>query len=232
MNKYIIISVIAIATLSSCKKVNTDTSASTSGEVKNINSNVTDIDGNVYHIIKIGTQFWTVETLQTTHYRNGASIPNISDNSEWEHNTTGAYCNYTNDTVNSNTYGHLYNWYAINNPAGLSPKGWHIPSITEWEVLINYLGGISIAGGSMKATTLWTMPNTGASNNSGLTILPAGGRSQTGIYADISYYSAFWSSSNYNDSTALYQNVNFNNSEIYHYFYSKAAAFSCRCVKD
>jgi len=225
MNKYILALFIVLATLSSCIKDNSHGSSPTYGSVL-------DIDNNLYHTIKIGTQTWTQENLKTTHYRNGDSIPNITDVIQWENNITGAYCNYNNDSGNGNTYGHLYNWYSINNPAGLCPPGWHIPSDSEWDILINYLGGQSTAGGAMKAVSQWNMPNTDANNISGLTIFPGGGRSQSAIFGDIGYHGAFWSSTGNDSTTALYLNVNFDNSQVYHYFYPKLAGFSSRCVKD
>jgi uncharacterized protein (TIGR02145 family) len=95
---------------------------------------VTDIDGNTYNVIKIGTQIWMAENLKTTKYRNGDPIPNITDLTEWGQLTTGGFCTYKN-TINTdtiNTFGRLYNWYAVSDSRGLCPTGWHIPSSTEW----------------------------------------------------------------------------------------------------
>src|SRR5258706_12829661 len=107
MNKYILASFIAFAALS-CKKENSQNS-------QPVYNNVFDIDNNMYHIIQVGTQVWMEENLKTTHYRNGDTIPQIADGTAWDNNSTGAYCNYDNDSGNVNMYGHLYNWYAINN---------------------------------------------------------------------------------------------------------------------
>ena len=98
---------------------------------------VTDIDGNVYTTITIGTQVWTVENLKTTRYRNGVSIPNVTDNAAWATQTTGAYSNYNNDEGNVATYGRLYNWYAATDANNIAPSGWHVPSYAEWDVLRN-----------------------------------------------------------------------------------------------
>jgi uncharacterized protein (TIGR02145 family) len=123
---------------SACKKKN-DSNNSSSGTV-------TDIDGNVYHIVTIGTQVWMAENLKVTHYRNGTPIAHITDNATWDNLTSGAYCNFDNNDVTSDTYGRLYNWYALVDGLFITPPGWHIPSDAEWTTLVNYLGGEAIAG--------------------------------------------------------------------------------------
>src|SRR5674476_633708 len=116
---------------------------------------VTDIEGNVYHTVKIGTQTWMVENLKTTKYKDGTAIPLVTDNKVWINLPTPAYCWYDNDaTTYKNTYGALYNWYAVNT-GKLAPTGWHIPTDAEWTTLQNYVGGELVAGDKMKATTLW-----------------------------------------------------------------------------
>src|SRR5574344_55140 len=87
---------------------------------------VTDIDGNVYHTITIGTQTWMVENLKVSKYNDGTAIPNVTDATAWAALTTGAYCDYNNDVANGTKYGHLYNWYAVNT-GKLAPSGWHGP---------------------------------------------------------------------------------------------------------
>ena len=96
---------------------------------------ITDIDGNVYEIIKIGNQWWMAENLKVTRYSNGDAIPNITDGSEWTNLTTGAYCVYNNENNNNSTYGLLYNWYAIADGRNIAPEGWHIPTDAEWKEL-------------------------------------------------------------------------------------------------
>ena len=99
---------------------------------------VTDADGNIYNTTTIGTQVWMKENLKTTKYNDGTAIPNITDNNAWAASTTGAYCDYSNTPVDSNTYGRLYNWYTVDNNAAtkvvsnggknVCPTGWHVPS--------------------------------------------------------------------------------------------------------
>ncbi|MBK9327803.1 MAG: fibrobacter succinogenes major paralogous domain-containing protein [Sphingobacteriales bacterium] len=138
-------------------------------------STVTDIDGNVYNVVKIGNQCWMKENLKTTRYNDGSAIPTGLSNTAWEATTNGAYAIYDNNAANNTTYGKLYNWYAVNT-GKLAPAGWHVPTDAEWTTLTTYLGGVRVAGGPMKATTLWASPNVGATNSSGFTGLPAGYR--------------------------------------------------------
>jgi uncharacterized protein (TIGR02145 family) len=135
---------------------------------------ITDVDGNVYHTIVIGSQVWMVENLNTIHYRNGDPVSLIVD-STWGHLTIGAgrYNKFSNIS-DYNLYGLLYNGYAISDSRGLCPAGWHIPTYSEFMILQDYLGGEEIAGGKMKETTHWNAPNTGATNESGFSGLPGG----------------------------------------------------------
>jgi hypothetical protein len=96
-----------------------------------LDSNMTDIDGNIYRTIQIGDQVWMAENLKTTTYRDEVSIPKVTDNILWDTLTDGAYCNYNNDVSNVAIYGRLYNYYAIASSHYLAPEGWHIPSFHE-----------------------------------------------------------------------------------------------------
>jgi len=142
---------------------------------------MTDIDGNVYETVTIGTQVWMAENLKVTHYRNGNTILHIIDWFSW-FTLTGAYCEYDNDVNNVAVYGRLYNWYAVNDSRYIAPVGWHVPSDAEWLTLVDYLGGDTVADGKMKeiGTTHWVSPNTGATNESGFSALPGGYRDYGG----------------------------------------------------
>ena len=195
---------------------------------------VTDIDGNTYQTVKIGDQWWTAENLKVTHYRNGDAIPNVTDNTEWSNLTTGAYCNYDNDDNNADTYGSLYNWYAVNDRRNIAPEGWHVPSDAEWQILIDYLGGEGVAGGKMKATgtTIWNSPNTGATNESGFSALPGGYRHDDEGYYNMCYDTYFWSSSGSSSRDAWYRNLDYDYSGVYRNYDYKRYGFSVRCVRD
>lgn len=196
---------------------------------------VTDIDGNRYKTLKIGAQWWMAENLKVTHYKNGDSIPNVSDPIQWGGLSTGAYCNYGNDQNNVNIYGRLYNWFAIADPRGLAPQGWHIPTDAEWQVLIDSLGGDQVAGGALKDTILWEDPNTGATNYIGFSALPGGGRLiliSNFRFMYIRYEAYFWSSNESPPHSALYQMLSYDLSQIIRNTRDKRYGFSIRCVKD
>jgi uncharacterized protein (TIGR02145 family) len=129
--------------------------------------------------VVIGAQTWTACNLDVTTYRNGDIIPQVTDLTQWENLTTGAWCYYDNNSINGCTYNKLYNWYAVTDPRGLAPVGYHVPTEAEFRTLANYLGGTNVAGGKLKSTgtTLWNSPNAGATNETGWTGLPGGGRS-------------------------------------------------------
>ena len=135
-------------------------------------------DGYTYSTIKIGKQIWFAENLRTTTYANGDLIPNIKDSYMWNDLTTGAWVHHKNDIQNENTYGKLYNWFAVADKRNCCPVGWHVPTDAEYTKMINYLGGDSVAGGKMKSTgtTYWESPNTDATNVSGFSGLPGGFR--------------------------------------------------------
>jgi uncharacterized protein (TIGR02145 family) len=197
-----------------------------------------DIDSNAYPIVKIGNQWWTVENLKVTHYRDGTAIPLVTDNSAWYGLSTGAYCAYNNDASNeSDTYGYLYNWYAVNGNGGtynLAPSGWHVPSDAEWQTLVDYLGGGAVAGGKLKeaGTAHWKSPNTGATNESGFTALPWGDRNILSDFVDVGSGADFWSSTELGSSGAWYRELGFDHASVYRNYCSKPRGFSVRLVRD
>ena len=154
---------------------------------------VTDINGNVYKTVTIGTQTWMAENLKSTKYNNGIPILLVTDNTEWASLQSGAYCWYNNDDENRNEYGALYNWYAATN--NLCPTGWHVPNASDWITLISFLGD-SIAGGKLKeiGTLHWYSPNTGATNETGFTAKPGGERNENGSFNNKGYHAMLWSS--------------------------------------
>ena len=199
---------------------------------------VKDIDGNSYQTIMIGAQVWMVENLKVTRYRNGDPIPHVTDNNQWSNRASGAYCNYNNNASNAATYGRLYNWYAVNDARGLAPAGWRVPTDTDWQKLIDYLGGSSVAGGKLKetGTAHWNSPNTGATNKSGFKALPGGMRyGYAGNFFSIGGEGLWWSAREGSSSHAWSRRLSYDNSGISRYdgyFGSKQNAFSVRCIRD
>lgn len=196
---------------------------------------VLDIDGNVYDTIHIGTQVWLKQNLKTTHYNNGTAIAYPgTDNTAWQNNITGSYAWYNNDEATyKNTYGALYNWYAVNT-GNLCPTGWHVPTDAEWLTLTSYLGGDGISGGKLKETGLthWISPNNYATNSSGFTALPGGKRSASGTYGFIGE-GGFWWSSTEDYSVFSWGIVIYNNSgDAPRVSLGKPSGLSVRCLKD
>jgi uncharacterized protein (TIGR02145 family) len=193
---------------------------------------VVDYDGNIYETVAIGGQVWMAENLNVTHYSNGDAIPNITNNYEWGSLTTGAYGNYSNDPDNSDTYGRLYNWYAVDNASGVCPEGWHVPSETDWTQHENG-GKLKTTGTIENSDGQWHSPNTGATNETGFAALPSGYRlSNSGNFGSIGYYGYFWSSTAYNSNNALSRRLNYNNSDVYLTAHNNQTGYSIRCVKD
>jgi uncharacterized protein (TIGR02145 family) len=185
------------------------------------------------------------KNLNVSKYKNGDIIPQVTNATQWAGLTTGAWCWYNNDsTTYAATYGKLYNWYAVNDPRGLAPEGWHVPSNSEWNKLVKKIdqnadticsgcpqslnGAIDLkeAGGAH-----WR-ENTAATNSSGLTILPSGNRYFNGTFDGIVNYTLLWSSSEYNANSVLIRSMHYSNNQIYFGAESKAFGFPVRCLKN
>ena len=199
----------------------------------NSNNSVTDVDGNIYPLVTICNQTWTKSNLNVSHYRNGDIIPEVTSSTAWASLTTGAWCYYANMSSNGVTYGKLYNWFALNDPRGLAPSGYHIPTSTEWTTLITCLGGNTVAGDALKeaGTGHWIYSST-ATNSSGFTGLPGGFRDYSGSFnapsPTLTYCASWWSISE--KTYVMYYNrssVDMSTSNQ-----SRIMGCSVRCVKD
>ncbi|MFZ9940406.1 MAG: fibrobacter succinogenes major paralogous domain-containing protein, partial [Bacteroidia bacterium] len=196
---------------------------------------VTDVDGNSYATVQIGTQCWTQSNLRVSKYRDGSSITNITDNTQWSQtntSSTGAWCDYNNNASNGTTYGKLYNWYAVNDSRGLCPTGWHVPTDDEWTILTDHLGDTTMAGGKMKNTTGWNAPNTSASNASAFTALPGGFRGNGGNFSRVGNYGYWWSTSDTNTGTAWLRGLDYSDAIAERIHLDHRAGFSVRCLRD
>jgi uncharacterized protein (TIGR02145 family) len=210
---------------------------------------LSDTDGNIYKTIQIGTQVWMAENLKTTKYNDITSIPNVTGDMEWYNSDTGAFCWYNNNaSAYKDTYGVLYNWYAIST-GKLCPAGWHVPSIEDWTILTTFLGGEDVAGGKLKeiGTTHWKRPNKSVytSNETGFTALPGGWRAVSGDldggFFDIATTGMWWTSTVGNEDYGLHLEnwgygveMYFNSSAFFYgedWGYSNSG-LSVRCVKD
>lgn len=158
---------------------------------------VTDINGNFYDTIHIGTQIWLKQNLNTSRYNNGDSIPKVTDYLQWGNLYSGAYCWYNNDSAAyENPFGKLYNFYAVSDARNLCPEGWKIPTDAEWTDLTNYLGGENVAGSKLKETGIshWGNYNSDATNEFNFTALPGFKRNYDGYFDTYGPSGYLWSS--------------------------------------
>jgi uncharacterized protein (TIGR02145 family) len=173
--------------------------------------------------------------LKTTKYNDGTDIPLVTDAAVWAYLKTPGYCWYNNDAAtNKNTYGALYNWYAVNTEK-LCPTGWHIPSDLEWTTLTTFLGGTDVAGGKLKETGTihWQSPNTGATNESLFTALP-GGRRDFKTYSNAGNDGNWWSSTEFLsiNNFARIRSMSYSGSEVRLVLNDKENGYSVRCIQD
>jgi uncharacterized protein (TIGR02145 family) len=207
-----------------------------------------DIDGNSYNTLQIGNQCWMKENLKVSKYRDGTVIPldesggttGIGTGQTWSSIKAGARTLYEHSPSNLATYGYLYNWYSVVDSKGLCPNGWHVPSDSEWTALTDFLGGLSVAGGKMKTTgtTYWNSPNTGATNESGFSVLPGGIRFSDGSFFNIRDFAFFWSTTEYDRLHAWYRSLGVSGDNVRRgsvmsdIFDGKLVGASVRCLKD
>ena len=193
-----------------------------------------------YPSVLIGAQYWMEKNLEVTTYRNGDIIPYVPiytyngsylAGTEWKDLPIGAWCYYNNDP--SSGYGKLYNWHAVNDPRGLAPAGWHIPTDAEWTTLTTTLGGESVAGDKMKTTgtTRWLTSNNGT-NSSGFAGLPGGLRDSTGTFGSLGSYGYWWSATESSGSNAWNRSLANNNGSLTRANYNKHFGFFVRCIRD
>lgn len=205
-------------------------------EEASFSQTISDIDGNIYNTVMIGTQFWMKENLKTTKYNDGAEIPYIKADSIWSSNSRGAQCEYDNNSAISEIYGRLYNWFVVTktNPKNVCPSGWHVPSDEEWTILTFYLGDGHIAGGKMKekGTLHWIDPNIGATDETGFTALPGGGRYYSGAYGSLGESGFWWSSSERDSELALFSGIANSDNSMTNNSGLKTCGFSIRCIKN
>ena len=216
---------------------------------------ITDIDGNSYNTVLIGSQCWTKENLRVRRYNDGTAIQfdatggSGGSSTTWQNLTIGAHTIYANDSTttpsNRTKYGYLYNWYAAKgiyttgnitstDTLNVCPVGWHVPTDAEWTTLTTELGGESVAGGKMKSigTAYWNSPNTGATNESGFSALPGGNRGSVGSFGSIRDLAFFWSANEFDYNNAWYRKLDYNNGNVNRTNTPKSVGYSVRCIRD
>ena len=218
-------------------------------ELKNIESKIN------ISTVTIGKQVWMTQNLNVDKFRNGDLIPEAKSDEEWERageNKQPVWCYYNRDPANGSKYGKLYNWYAVNDPRGLAPKGWHVSSEKEWEELINYLGGYKIAAEKIKSNS-WantsslspddyssTCQNDKGNNESGFSAFPGGSVAVGGDFNFQGLWGYWWTSSEIEQRPVTYRtscslNFEFNDGKaliLSEREYNGQLGLSVRCVKD
>jgi uncharacterized protein (TIGR02145 family) len=208
---------------------------------------VTDIDGNVYPVVSIGNQCWMAANLKTTRYRDGSIIPNVTADTAWAWTefTSDAWCNYNNSLANDALYGKLYNWYAASN-SNICPQGWHVPTDEEWQQLELELGmpdgdlqttfirgEAQNVGGKVKSYMLWSAPNSGATNESGLSGLPSGSRNDfNGNFNSVGNYGQWWTASEQNADVSWLRSVGYDFAGVLRASNGKRTGYALRCIRD
>jgi uncharacterized protein (TIGR02145 family) len=216
----------------------TNSAGTAYGDQFSFNTQETDNDGNSYNTVIIGTQIWIVENLKTTKFNDGTTIPVVSDNVVWNSLTTPGCCWYNNDIVNKPVYGALYNWYTVdpvsNGNKNVCPVGWHIPTDAEWTILTDYLGGEATAGNYLKEAGLshWLNINAGATNGSGFTALPGGGRWAPEGFLYLGSKGDWWSSTQLISLQSNWSREMYTNSAVFRGSSGTTTGFSIRCIRN
>jgi uncharacterized protein (TIGR02145 family) len=181
---------------------------------------------------KQGPQIWATENLDVNKFRNGDDIPEARTDAEWKKSgdeQKPAWCYYNSDPANGKKYGKLYNWFAVNDPRGLAPLGWHVPTNEEWTTLTDSLG--KEAGTLMKSVSGWK-ENGNGTNLSGFTAFPGGYRYDSGTFANLGSHGYWWSSTDLLTYVAWIHSIYYNFGAVYSYFSNKRLGLSVRCIKD
>jgi len=207
---------------------------------------VTDIDNNIYNTVQIGNQCWMKENLKTTTYNNGTSIPLVCACGSWQI-TVGTY-SFAEDDINmKDIYGALYNWNAVNNPNGLCPAGWHVPTDDEWTILNDFIGGFGV-GNKLKSCRQVNSPLGGDCNTNlhprwdgdlewgtddyGFSGLPGSSSEPSYWYEGIGENAVWWSSTETSSEMAWIRNLNYDWDHVIRYQKEKKWGMSVRCIRD
>ena len=227
---------ISILNLQAQLKTKTDSLSVVLGELEKQKHEITQT--RAFKTVKIGTQVWMTENLNVSTFRNGDPIPEAMTEEEWEkagENGQPAWCYYDNNPENGAKNGKLYNWYAVNDPRGLAPKGYHVPSDEEWTELADFLGGKELAGSKMKSEFGWHPSFEDGTNSCGFSGIPGGRRYFNGTFNFIGYYDCYgywWSSTEDLTTNAWLRYLYYNNGIVDKVSLNKREGFSVRCLRD
>ncbi len=186
---------------------------------------------------KIGTQIWAATNLNTAKFSNGELIPEAKTAEEWQkagQEGKPAWCYYNFSAENGKKYGRLYNWFAVNDNRGLAPKGYKVPTDTEWKTLVDYCGGIMDAGKKLKSAAGWKEKGNGTASN-GFNGLPGGFCLEDGTFAGLESSGGWWTSTEGTgtgyENTAWDRYLEAEKNAVETYSEPKALGFSVRCIK-
>ena len=199
---------------------------------------ISDVDGNSYKTVFIGTQQWMAENLKTSKYNDGTSIQKNKQINENNKEEIASWYDYNEDSVKSAKFGHLYNWHVVNKTTNgnrnICPKGWHVPADKDWTILSNFLGGESIAGIKMKEpnTSNWISSNNENANASLFSSLPSGCLNPNNSYDNIGLNSFFWSSTEYFSNFAWGRSLDYTKGIFSRVDGVKEMGLSIRCVSS
>jgi len=192
--------------------------------------------------LSICQQEWSPCNLDVDTYRNGDIIRYCETQGDWvdaANNKEGAWCYYDNDPANGDIYGKLYNWFAVTDPRGLAPQGWHIPTASEWSTLVSCVGGQAVAGGKLKSTGTiegkdgyWLSPNLGAEDQYGFSGQPGGSCNYDGTFNSLGAQGLWWTANSSSIDYAQYFILYFDYAHTFFYTNWKANGLSVRCVRD
>ena len=196
---------------------------------------VSDGEGNIYNTTTIGNQVWLAENLRSTKFSNGNTINLIQDSIQWSSQSSAAYCFYNNNASYINPYGNLYNWYTVNDSRNICPSGYHVPNTSEWDELVNYLGGSALAGGKLKQIgfSYWLSPNTDADNTSGFSALGSGWRANNnGTYENLQFMCYLWSTTAQSLNDADIVLIGYDSPACYSSSTNKLTGLPVRCLQN
>jgi len=212
----------------------TNSAGTVFGDDREFSTSVVDYEGNIYTPITIGTQTWLVENLKSAKLNDGTIIQNVTINTQWSGLQIPGYCWYNNnETANKDIYGALYNWFAVGT-GKLCPAGWHVPSVSEWLTLSNYLGGADIAAVKLKetGTSHWDAPS-GSTNESGFTARGGGMRTIYGVFSEILHSGYWWTNETSPGGTgAFHRTIISISPRVSEGNYNKTTGLSVRCIRD
>jgi uncharacterized protein (TIGR02145 family) len=195
---------------------------------------VKDADGNIYMTINIGKQIWIAENLKTTKLNDGKPIPLVTDEKAWKALKSPGYCLFNNDPANKDIYGALFNWYTVDTKK-ICPKGWHVPSDTEWKTMVDFLGDKNTASDKLKESgnDHWKNALINATDDFDFKALPGGTRLYSGSFPEFgSSYAVWWTSTEYSSLVAYNWGLHDSSSKVFNGYDSKQNGFSVRCIQD